>query len=176
MRGEKLVLPKELQAAAIQLAHEGHLGQEKTLGLLRETTWFPGMSQMVKEYVSTCIPCLAATPGTHREPLKPSMMPEGPWRRVHADFKGPIAKRYYLHTIIDQYSKYPVVEVCSSTDWESMEDMLTKAFSTFGNVEEMITDGGPPYDSRGFRKFAKRHGFKHRGWTYVSRVLCSKFF
>ena len=25
----------------------------------------------------------------------------------------------------------------------------------------MITDGGPPYDSRGFRKFAKRHGFHH---------------
>ena len=93
MRGEKLVLPKELQAAAIQLAHEGHLGQEKTLGLLRETTWFPGMSQRVKEYVSSCIPCLAATPATHREPLKPSMMPEGPWRKVHADFKGPIGKR-----------------------------------------------------------------------------------
>ena len=38
MRGDRLVLPKELQPAAIQLAHEGHLGQEKTLGLLRETT------------------------------------------------------------------------------------------------------------------------------------------
>ena len=50
MRGEKLVLPKDLQAAAIQLAHEGHLGQEKPLGLLRETTWFPGMSQKVKEF------------------------------------------------------------------------------------------------------------------------------
>ena len=42
-----------------------------------------------------------------------------------------------------------------------MEDMLTKAFSTFGNIEEMITDGGPPYNSRELRKFAKRQGFKH---------------
>ena len=155
------MLPKELQAAAIQLAPEGHLGQEITLGLLRETSWFSGLSQRVKEYISSCIPCLAATPGTPREPLKPITILEKHWRRVHADFKGPIAKRYYLHTIIDQYSKYPVVEVCSSTDWESMEDMLTKAFSMFGNVEEMITDGGPPYDSRGFRKFAKRQGFNH---------------
>ena len=32
-REEKLVLLKELQPAAIKLAHEGHLGQEKTLGL-----------------------------------------------------------------------------------------------------------------------------------------------
>ena len=37
-REEKLVLLKELQPAAIKLAHEGHLGQEKTLGLLRRTT------------------------------------------------------------------------------------------------------------------------------------------
>ena len=93
------------------------------------------------------------------------MMPEGPWRKVHADFKDPIAKRYYLHTIIDQYSKYPVVEVCSSTDWENMEDMLSMVFSMFGNVEEMITDRGPPYNSGGFRKFARKHGFNHRTYT-----------
>ena len=38
-REEKLVLLKELQPAAIKLAHEGYLGREKTLGLLRRTTW-----------------------------------------------------------------------------------------------------------------------------------------
>ena len=48
-----------------------------------------------------------------------------------------------------------------------MEDMLTKAISTFGNVEELVTDGGPPYNSREFKKFARRQGFKHR--IYVVR-------
>ena len=42
MRGERLVVPKELRPIVVMLAHEGHLGQDKTLGLLRETTWFPG--------------------------------------------------------------------------------------------------------------------------------------
>ena len=31
----------------------------------------------------------------------------------------------------------------------------------FGNVEQVITDGGPPYDSREFRRMARRMGFKH---------------
>ena len=37
MRGDHVVIPRELQATVVHLAHEGHLGQDKTLGLLRET-------------------------------------------------------------------------------------------------------------------------------------------
>ena len=115
VRGERLVIPEELQASVVQLAHEGHPGFERTLGLMRESTWFPGMSSMARSCVETCVPCQAARPGTDQEPLKPTFMPDRPWEWVHCDFKGPIAKKYYLHTIIDQYSKFPMVEVCTST-------------------------------------------------------------
>ena len=54
----------------VQLAHEGHLGFEKTLGLLRESNWFPGMSSMVRTYVETCVGCQVADPSTSQEPLK----------------------------------------------------------------------------------------------------------
>ena len=161
VRGNQLVIPEELQAIVVQLAHEGHPGFERTLGLLRESTWFPGMSSMVRTYVETCRPCQAAVPGTGQEPLKPTLLPDRPWQMVHADFKGPIGKKYYLHTVIDQYSKFPMVEVCTSTSWEQMEPMLENAMSMLGNVEQLTTDGGPPYDSHGFEMFAKRMGFKH---------------
>ena len=161
VRGNQLVIPEELQPIVVQLAHEGHPGFERTLGLLRETTWFPGMSSMVRTFVETCRPCQAAVPGTGQEPLKPTLLPDRPWQMVHADFKGPIAKKYYLHTVIDQYSKFPMVEVCTSTSWEQMEPMLENALSTLGNVEQLTTDGGPPYDSHDFEKFAKRMGFRH---------------
>ena len=93
MRGEQIVIPRELQATVVHLAHEGHLGQDKTLGLLRETCWFPGMGDLVHKFVSTCRPCLAAVPRTRKEPLKPTMLPDGAWQQVHADYKGPIGKR-----------------------------------------------------------------------------------
>ena len=93
MRGEQMVIPRKLQATVVHLAHKGHLGQDKTLGLLRETCWFPRMGDLVHKLVSTCRPCLAAVPGTLKEPLKPTLLPDGPWQQVHADYKGPIGKK-----------------------------------------------------------------------------------
>ena len=37
-----MVVPEELQAEVIQLAHKGHMGRDKTLNLLRQNVWFPG--------------------------------------------------------------------------------------------------------------------------------------
>ena len=168
VRGEQkqLLIPAELRPAVVQLAHEGHLlGEDKTLGLLRETCWFPGMAKMVKEYVQSCLPCMASLPGTSQEPMKATPVPERPWQHIHADFKGPIGGKYYLHTFIDQYTKYPVVDVCTSTSWEQMEPMLETALSMLGNVESVTSDNGPPYSSENFRKFAKKMGFKHRKCT-----------
>ena len=147
MRGEQMVIPRKLQAAVVHLAHKGHLGQDKTLGLLRETCWFPGMGDLVHKLVSTCRPCLAAVPGTLKEPLKPTLLPDGPWQQVHADYKGPIGKKYYLHTFIDQFSKYPVVEVCDNTSWAKMEPQLDRVTGLLGNMDVLITDGRPPYNS-----------------------------
>ena len=41
MRGEQIVIPRELQATVVHLAHKGHLGQDKTLGPGRKslTRW-----------------------------------------------------------------------------------------------------------------------------------------
>ena len=161
VRGEQLLIPAELQPMVVQLAHEGHFGHEKTLNTLRQSNWFPGMSEMVKKYVESCLACQASEPRTGQEPLKPTQLPERPWQFLHADFKGPIGKKYYLHTFIDQYTKYPVVDVCTSTSWEVMEPMIENTLGLFGNVEKLTTDGGPPYDSRNFRHFAKKMGFYH---------------
>ena len=43
--------------------------------------------------------------------------------------------------------------------------MLENALGLFGNVEQVITDGGPPYDSREFRKMVRRVRFKHHMTT-----------
>ena len=161
VRGEQLVIPRDLQAMVVQLAHEGHMGHEKTLNTLRQDCWFPGMSEMVRKYVESCLPCQASSPRTGQEPLKPTLLPERPWQCAHADFKGPIGQKYYLHTIIDQYSKYPVVDIVASTSWEDMEPVVENTLAMFGNLEVCITDGGPPYNSKNFARYMKRMGIKH---------------
>ena len=59
------------------------MGRDKTLNLLRQSTWFPNMAKMVTEFVETCIPCQAAMSQTRAEPLKPTELPEGPWQHLH---------------------------------------------------------------------------------------------
>ena len=49
LRGEQLVIPEELQLIVVQLAHEGHMGYEKTISTLRESNWFLGMGDMVRK-------------------------------------------------------------------------------------------------------------------------------
>ena len=52
------------------------------------------------------------------------MLPEKPWQKLHGDFKGPIGAKYYLHIIIDEYSKFPEVDVVSSTKFQSLRPIL----------------------------------------------------
>ena len=93
MRGSQAVTPTSLQAEIVGLAHEGHVGADKTLNLLRQSCWFPSMGQLVREYVRTCFPCAAAVSHTPPVPLKPDLLPERPWQNLHANFKGPIGKK-----------------------------------------------------------------------------------
>ena len=38
---------------------------------------------------------------------------------------------------------------------------MEMALGMFGNIEKVTTDGDPPYDSKEFRRMAKRMGFEH---------------
>ena len=102
------------------------------------------MGAKVREFVECCLPCQAAQAKTETEPLKPTEFSEGPWQVLHADYKGPIGNDWYLHVLIDQYSKFPVVQVVKSTSWEQLQHRLEEAFATHGIPERITTDGGPP--------------------------------
>ena len=83
VRGERLTIPGELQPMVVQLAREGHLGQEKTLGLLRETCWFLSMGDMVRQYGESCIPCLATHACRLQGPDRSEVLPAHFDRPVH---------------------------------------------------------------------------------------------
>ena len=115
LRGTRIILPSSLQRRAIKIAHEGHQGIAKTKAFLREYVWFPNLEKMVKEEIDSCIPCQAAGNPEPPAPLQTSQMPAGPWKEVTMDFLGPFHSGEYLLAVIDCYSRYPEVEIVSST-------------------------------------------------------------
>ena len=52
----QLVLPENNRKRAIMALHDdfGHLGMEKTLGLLKDRFFWPKMSEEVRQYIRTC--------------------------------------------------------------------------------------------------------------------------
>ena len=56
----------------------------------------------VKAYTGSCLGCSAAIPTTSTPPMIMRETPDRVWSEVQADFKVPIAGRYYFHVMIDQ--------------------------------------------------------------------------
>jgi hypothetical protein len=82
MRGERILIPEELQAEVIQIAHESHLGRVKTIGLINESMWFPGLDRKVNAMLDQCLTCQAITEVPRQEPLKMSELPQQPWTHL----------------------------------------------------------------------------------------------
>ena len=133
MRGHQIVVPESLQARLIATANQGHKHSDKALKLLRQTYWFPKMNKAISEFVSSCISCNSASSDTPPVPLEPNLLQQGPLQNLHGDFKGPIVGSYYLHVVIDRYSKYPEVGILKSTSFKKFQSVLDHIFNTWNS-------------------------------------------
>ena len=163
LRGERLVISTSLKEKIIKVAHEGHMGIIKTKTLLRSKVWFPDMDKLVEKEVGNCLSCQATVYQHGREPLKMSVLPNGPWEKVKIDFFGPTSE--YVLEIVDEYSRWVEVEIVKSTSAGSTIPKLDKVFATYGLPYEMTTDNGPPFNGKEIRDFAKYLDIKHRHIT-----------
>ena len=100
-----------------------------------------------------------------REPLKMSELPAAPWTEVSVDFCGAFPSGDYLLVIVDDYSRYPIVEITKSTSAKAIFPILDNVFSSFGIPQVVKTDNGPPFQGHEFRQFAEYLGFRHRKIT-----------
>ena len=108
-----IVIQNELQHRVIEPTNENHLGIAKTIALLREKIDFANMKAKVKTKISECILCTAVSKSPTPQPLEPSTLPPYLWHTINIDFLGPLSNLKYLSVAIDQYSRYPVVEIVS---------------------------------------------------------------
>ncbi|CAB4039796.1 PREDICTED: uncharacterized protein K02A2.6-like [Paramuricea clavata] len=151
LRGSQIVLPESLRLKAVQIAHEGHQGLVKTKQLLREKVWYPGIDKLAKHTVDTCLLCQANGPNSPQEPLRMTTLPPQPWHTVNIDFCGPFLGGSYLLVIIDAYSRFPEVEIVSSTSAKSTILKLERIFATHGIPK-----------SHEFSLYLKELGIKHK--------------
>ena len=67
----------------------------------------------------------------------------------------------YLSVATDQYSRYSVVEIVSSTSDNCTISALEKIFSDDGLPQRIISDNGPPFKSSQFSTYMKNSRITH---------------
>jgi len=168
LRGERIILPRALIPDAIQLSHAGHMGIQKSKAFLRASLWFPGMDALAEERVKQCVSCQAAVPLNVKQPLTMSDIPAEPWQTVAADLFGPLPTGEKILVLKCLRSKWPEIRVFlrnQTTDAEKIVLAMEKMFIIHGIPDEILTDNGPPFNSKAFSSFSNRAGFHHRKIT-----------
>ena len=165
MRGDRVVIPKTLRTDVLEAAHMGHPGKEGMIRQMRLSCWWPRSGTDTKEFEESCLPCLASVDSNKTPPMQIRDTPDRPWQHCSADYKGPIAGKYYFHVLIDNYSRWPEVAMVTSTAFDKLHGKLEDSFNIHGIPDSITHDNGPCYNSKDWRRFARQWGFEIRPCT-----------
>ena len=93
-------------------------------------------------------------------------IPKENFDTVYIDFLGPLPiSGETLFVLIDGRSRYQVTKIMKKTDASHLIPCLDEIFAIFGLPKEVISDNGPPFNSREIKKFMDANGIQHRKIT-----------
>ncbi|MBW0577778.1 hypothetical protein O181_117493, partial [Austropuccinia psidii MF-1] len=143
-----------IQLRILQKRHQSPLAgqpcEEKTLKLVKRDFHWSGITQFIKDYVSSCQQCLR-NKNIHNKNfglLKPLPIPNGPWIFLSIDFitQLPLSNPFdSLLVIVDRFSKMAVlITIMSSITSLDLAHLLIKnIFSKHGLPSSIVSDRGP---------------------------------
>ena len=162
LRGERLIVPISLQDTVLNIAHKAHQGIVKIKQFIRSHVWFPDIDKRVEDMIKSCIPCqVSHSSPENREPIQSTQLPDKPWSHIAIDFSGPYPTGEYALVVVDEYSRYPEIELVSSTNASLVISKLDSIFARHGFPDSMKSDNGPPFQSKEFATYCKNVGIKH---------------
>jgi len=165
LKGARIVLPQCYHQIAINLAHVGHQGIHKTKALLRSKVYFRNIDNMVQSTIEKCIACQAVDTKTKQVPMKITPTPENVWDTINVDFIGPFPNGQYIFVAIDQRSRYPEIEFLKTTSANILIPCMSRIFAAYGNPSKVVSDNGPPFNSKAFQDYLNSRGIKHQRVT-----------
>ena len=119
--------------------------------------YWTGIDADIEDYTKQCQECIKESQ-VAKEPLQPPDIPEGPWRKLGMDYFNFNGNSYVL--ICDYFSKFPFLYRAKTSFW-SLRDHLIDLFAIEGYPDEIVSDNGPPFQSKEFAKFLSGLGIRH---------------
>ena len=160
LKGERVLIPKSMQADVIQRVHAGHQGIEKCKLRAKSCVYWNGINNDIEEVVKRCETCQEHQRSNTTETLMPHELPTRAWQILGTDLFHFDNKEYLI--VADYYSKFPFIRKmptpCTS---HAVVTATADIFSEHGSPEKVVSDNGGHYDCANYRNFAESWGFEH---------------
>ena len=159
----QLVVPKAHGSRALAGCHDdvGHQGRMRTLSLLRERFFWPGMQTEATQYVLKCTRCLRRKTPSQQAPLQPIHVTQ-PLELVHMDYlslepsKGNIEN---VLVITDHFTRYALAYPGKTQTAQATARILWDNFIChYGFPEKFISDQGRNFESDLIKELCKIAG------------------
>jgi hypothetical protein len=159
LKGQRIVIPHELQHQTLMKLHAAHQGMVRTKQLARDLVFWPGINSQIEDIVSRCASCQTFRNYQAKEPLIPLEAPSAPWSHIAIDLFTYDELKFVI--LVDYYSEWFEFEELSQTTAPKVINSVRKVFATHGIPQKVLTDNGPPFNSHTWSKFADDYGFAH---------------
>ena len=159
----QLLVPKAYRSRALAGCHDdvGHQGRMRTLSLLRERFFWPGMQTEAIQHVLKCTRCLRRKTPSHVAPLQPIHVTQ-PLELVHMDYlslepsKGNIEN---VLVITDHFTRYALAYPSKTQTAQATARILWDNFIChYGFPEKFISDQGRNFESDLIKELCKIAG------------------
>ncbi|KAL8615846.1 hypothetical protein ACOMHN_048554 [Nucella lapillus] len=162
---EQLVLPSTLCPDVLFELHDqmGHQGLDRTISLVRQRVYWPGMMKDVQQYIERCPRCLV-----NKQPItKPPMghiCASRPLQILAIDFtKLEMASdgRENVLVMTDVFTKFTVAAPTKNQEARTVAQVLVKEwFSRYGVPERIHSDQGRDFESALVRSLCEMYGVR----------------
>ena len=136
--------------------YSSHQGVEATLRRARDSIYWHGMTNDIKEMIGHCAACANERPSQQKETLRSHDIPSMPWAKVGMDLFAHANETYLI--IVDYYSDFfeftNLVDQKSETTIKACKEQFTR----YGCPLIVQSDGGPQFISAEFEQYSHRHG------------------
>ena len=181
----QFVLQKPFRKRMVMACHDemGHLGMDRTLLLLQDRVYWPGMGKDVREHIHTCEWCEHFKERPTTEEIQQTEA-EYPLEKIHVDFlviggKKDPRKDINVLVVTDHFTCYVQAYVATSQTAVTVAKVLFKRFFTqYGWPTKLITDQGPQFEGKLFQQLmheAQIHKIRTTPYHPEGNAQCERF-
>lgn len=134
--GDRLIVPKKMRRAMLDLIHEGHQGILKCKLRARSLLFWPGINNDIENMVLSCKICEKFRESNKKETLIPHEVPSRPFQYICTDICEHGNKEFLI--VIDKYSKWLEVLKVKNKQSSELIGKFKLLFATHGIPETQI--------------------------------------